>query len=131
MIMFTACALVTAPVWVMHTKSPSDVIAILLPKPAIAIVFLSLMAICSLLAFLLMNHWQPRVDATTAGIVNCAEPVFATLLALFLPRILGDFLGVGYPNEVFSIHLLVGGGLITLANTLVALAPPSSPPVVE
>jgi drug/metabolite transporter (DMT)-like permease len=131
MIMFAACALVTAPVWMMHTKSPSDVIAILLPKPACAIVFLSLMAICSLLAFLLMNHWQPRVDATTAGIVYCAEPVFATLLALFLPRILGNFLGVGYPNEVFTIHLLVGGGLITLANTLVALAPPSSPPVVE
>lgn len=125
MIMFAACSVVVAPVWIMHTQSPTDITAILTPTPAIAVVFLSLMVICSLVAFLLMNHWQPRVDATTAGIVYCAEPVFATVLALFLPEMLGRFLGIHYPNEVFTNHLLVGGGLITLANILVALAPPS------
>jgi drug/metabolite transporter (DMT)-like permease len=126
-IMFATCAVVTAPVWIMHTSSPSDLVVILLPKPAIAIVFVSLMVICSLVAFLLMNHWQPRVDATTAGIVYCAEPVFATVMALFMPQMLGRFLGVNYPNEVFTGHLVIGGGLITLANILVALAPPSAP----
>jgi drug/metabolite transporter (DMT)-like permease len=126
MIMFSACAVTVAPVWVMHTQSPSDLFMILLPKAAIATVFLSLTLICSLVAFLLMNHWQPRVDATTAGIVYCAEPVFATALALFLPGVLGGFLRINYPNETFTIHLLVGGGLITMANILIALAPPNS-----
>jgi len=126
-IMFSACAIIIAPVWVMHTQSPSDLFTLLLPKPAIGSVFLSLTVICSLVAFLLMNHWQPRVDATTAGIVYCAEPVFATALALFLPRMLGGFLGINYPNETFTIHLVVGGGLITMANIFIALAPPTSP----
>jgi drug/metabolite transporter (DMT)-like permease len=128
MIMFAAISVVIAPVWMVHTQSPSDVLAILAPRPSVMFVFLSLMLICSLIAFLLMNHWQPRVDATTAGIVYCAEPLFATVLALFLPEMLGRFLGIHYPNEVFTRHLIVGGGLITLANILVATAPPSLPP---
>jgi drug/metabolite transporter (DMT)-like permease len=123
-IMFAACAMVTAPVWIMHAESPGDITALLIPRPGIGIIFLSLTVICSLVAFLLMNHWQPRVDATTAGIVYCAEPLFATVLALFLPEILGPFLGIHYPNEVFTNHLILGGSLITVANILVALAPP-------
>jgi hypothetical protein len=59
----------------------------------------------------------------SVGIVYCAEPLFATVLALFLPQILGRFLGIHYPNETFTSHLLVGGGLITLANILISLAP--------
>ena len=124
MIMFAACAVVTAPVWIIHLHSPADLGAILALGLPFHTVFLSLMILCSLIAFLLMNHWQPYVDATTAGIVYCAEPLFATALALFLPPIFGRFLGIEYPNELFTVHLLVGGGLITLANILVALAPP-------
>jgi drug/metabolite transporter (DMT)-like permease len=123
MIMFATCAAVVAPVWILHLHSASDLAALLLPRPSVGIVFLSLMLICSLAAFLLMNHWQPYVDATTAGIVYCAEPLFATVLALFLPQILGRFLGIHYPNETFTSHLLIGGGLITLANILISLAP--------
>jgi len=123
MTMFATCAAVVAPVWMLHLHSAADLGAILFPKPSVGIVFLSLMLICSLAAFLLMNHWQPYVDATTAGIVYCAEPLFATVLALFLPQILGRFLGIHYPNETFTRHLLIGGGLITLANILISLAP--------
>lgn len=125
-VMFAACAAATAPVWIMHAQSPTDILALLMPRPAIAVVFVSLTIVCSLIAFLLMNHWQPKVDATTAGIVYCAEPLFATVLALFLPEMLGPFLRVHYPNEVFTNHLIIGGSLITLANVLVALAPPAA-----
>jgi len=124
-VMFAACALIVAPVWILHTTQPSDLAVLLRPQPAIGVLFLSLMLVCSLIAFLLMNHWQPHVDATTAGIVYCAEPLFATALALFLPQMLGQFLGVSYPNEVFTNHLILGGGLITLANVLISLSPPS------
>lgn len=124
MVMFAACAVVIAPVWIAHTKSPADIVTVLTLRPAFIVIFLSLMLFCSLIAFLLMNHWQPCVDATTAGIVYCVEPIFATALALFLPELLGRFLGIEYPNEVFTKHLLIGGGLITLANILVASAPP-------
>ena len=127
MIMFAACAVATAPVWIAHTKSVSDIAAFATPRASVAVVSLSLMIVCSLVAFLLMNHWQPRVEATTAGIVYCAEPVFATVMALFLPETLGRFLGIEYPNEAFTNHLLLGGGLITLANIIVALAPTASP----
>jgi drug/metabolite transporter (DMT)-like permease len=131
MIMFATCAVVLAPVWMTHAQSPWDFLAVLAPRPPVAIIFLSLMLICSLAAFLLMNHWQPHVDATTAGIVYCAEPLFATVIALFLPQMLGQFLGIGYPNEAFTTRLLLGGGLITLANILISLAPVHREPFVE
>lgn len=120
--MFGAIALVLAPVWIAHSQSISDV-AVIFATPAIASTFVSVMLICSIGAFLLMNHWQPRLDATSAGIIYCAEPVFATLLALFLPVPLGHWLGVDYANEKFTTHLLIGGGLITAANILISIRP--------
>jgi drug/metabolite transporter (DMT)-like permease len=122
-VMFAAVALVLAPVWLAQTHSPAD-LGVIFAQPAITALFLSLMLLCSMLAFLLMNHWQPHVDATSAGIIYCAEPVFATLLALFLPVPLGNWLGIEYPNETFTVHLLIGGSLITAANILIALQPP-------
>ena len=79
---------------------------------AIIIVF------CTLAAYLLMNVWQRHVTATEAGLVYCAEPVFASLLALFLPGIFSAWAGISYPNETVTTRLLIGGGLITAANVL-------------
>jgi drug/metabolite transporter (DMT)-like permease len=124
-IMFAAVALVLAPVWLGQTHSPAEIGALFL-RPAFAAVYLSLTLLCSLLAFLLMNHWQPHVDATSAGIIYCAEPIFATAFALFLPVPLGHWLGIEYANETFTLHLLLGGSLITAANILIALQPPRS-----
>lgn len=121
-VMFAACGLVLAPVWIAHSKTIGDVAVVLMSAKSIA-VFLSLTVLCSLLAFLLMNHWQPHVDATTAGIVYCAEPLFTTVMALLLPEVLGGWLGVTYPNEKFTQNLIIGGGLITVANVLIALQP--------
>ena len=91
------------------------------------VLFVSLTAICTLLAFLLMNHWQPHVEPTTAGIIYCAEPLFATGMALFMPAMMTKWLHIDYANEAFTPHLLLGGGLITAANVLIALKPFEEP----
>ena len=79
--------------------------------------------LCTLGAFMLMNHWQPKVTATEAGLIYCLESVFAALLALFLPAYLSRWIGFDYPNEAVTWQLLVGGGLITLANVALQLKP--------
>ena len=40
---------------------------------------------CTLVTFTLMNHWQRHLEATRAGLIYCAEPVWTSLAALFLP----------------------------------------------
>jgi drug/metabolite transporter (DMT)-like permease len=124
--MFFSIAAVLTPFVIAHSQSITDLRLLALSGPTVAI-FISLTLICSLLAFLLMNHWQPHIDATSAGIVYCSEPLFATAFALFLPIPLGHFLGIPYANETFTSHLLIGGGLITLANILISLLPAPKP----
>jgi drug/metabolite transporter (DMT)-like permease len=84
-----------------------------------AIGFLTIIVLlCTLAAYGLMNCWQRRVSATEAGLIYCAEPVFASFMALFLPEMLSRWAGITYANEELSPRLLVGGGLITVANVL-------------
>lgn len=85
---------------------------------------LALTAFCTLGAFTLMNTWQPRITATEAGLLYCVEPVFASLLALFLPAWFSAWGAFAYPNETATTNLLIGGGLITAANVLIQLQPP-------
>jgi drug/metabolite transporter (DMT)-like permease len=73
---------------------------------------------CTLAAFILMNTWQRRVTATEAGLIYCAEPVFASIMALFLPELFSHWAGISYANENLTARLLIGGGLITAANVL-------------
>jgi len=82
---------------------------------------------CTLGAFTIMNRWQPKITATEAGLIYCIEPVFASLLALFLPALFSRWAGLDYANERVTWHLLVGGGLITLANVLIQVKPPPKP----
>jgi len=86
---------------------------------------LALTAICTLAAFLLMNTWQPKITATEAGLIYCFEPIFGSLLALVLPAFFSVWCGIAYANETATWALLVGGGLITVANVLLQLRPPS------
>jgi drug/metabolite transporter (DMT)-like permease len=79
---------------------------------------------CTLGAFMLMNRWQRYVTATEAGLIYCLESVFAALLALCLPALLSRWFGFDYPNELVTWQLVVGGGLITLANVILQLKPP-------
>jgi drug/metabolite transporter (DMT)-like permease len=78
---------------------------------------------CTLGAFGLMNAWQPKITATEAGLIYCVEPIFCALMALFLPAIFSAWAAINYPNEHATTSLLIGGGLITLANVLVYLKP--------
>ncbi len=80
---------------------------------------------CTLGAFLLMNTWQPRISATEAGLIYCVEPIFGTLMAMFLPAYYSIWAGISYANETAGWTLLIGGGLITAANVLLQLRPPA------
>lgn len=83
---------------------------------------------CTLLAFLWMNRWQPQVSATTAGLVYCFEPVFASGLALFLPGWFSLLAGISYADETLTIPLLAGGSLILLANVVMQWPAGGRPP---
>jgi drug/metabolite transporter (DMT)-like permease len=79
---------------------------------------------CTLGSYTIMNRWQPKITATEAGLIYCVEPLFASVMALFLPALFSSWAGFDYRNEELTWHLLVGGGLITLANVLIQLNPP-------
>jgi drug/metabolite transporter (DMT)-like permease len=80
--------------------------------------------VCTLATFTIMNAWQPCITPTEAGLIYCAEPVFASAFALFLPNWVSAWGGIEYPNERATQAMLLGGGLITIANVLVQLKPP-------
>jgi drug/metabolite transporter (DMT)-like permease len=119
-VMFLAMALFAAPLAVLTAPEPAAWLRAF--DSAAAWGFLGLLVVFSTLGgYMLMNHWQPFVTATEAGLIYCIEPVFASLLALFLPAFFSRWAGISYTNETLTVHLLVGGGLITLANLLLHL----------
>lgn len=85
---------------------------------------LALTLFCTVAAFYLMNTWQPKISTTEAGLIYCVEPIFGSLMALFLPAIFSIWAAIHYANETATWTLLVGGALITLANVLLQLRPP-------
>lgn len=121
-IVFCVLALAVAP-------APS---AVLVPwtSPAWLGFTLVLTALCTIGAFLLMNRFQPSITATEAGLIYCTEPIFTSVLALFLPALLASWGRFTYENETLTWRLLAGGGLITAANLLLQLRPPARPAAV-
>lgn len=119
-VVFTAMSFATAPL-------PADVLR---PWGSGAfLVFTGLLTLfCTLGSFTLMVKWQPKITATEAGLLYCTEPLFTAVMALFLPAWFAGWAGVHYPNETLTWHLLLGGGLITLANVLLQLKPPARHP---
>lgn len=113
--MFSAMALATAP----------RLTDLLVPwtSPSWLAFTVLLTVFCTLISYTLMNRWQPKITATEAGLIYCVEPVFASLMALFLPALFSRWAGLDYPNEQLTWHLLLGGGLITLANVMIQLKP--------
>lgn len=79
---------------------------------------IALTVFCTLGSFLLMNNWQPHISATEAGLLYCAEPIFSSVLSLFLPGLFSAWALITYANEGLTPHLLIGGGLITVANVV-------------
>jgi drug/metabolite transporter (DMT)-like permease len=76
---------------------------------------------CSVGAYLLMNHWQPRISATEAGLIYTTEPVFTAIYVIFLPQWIAAFTGNGYANEIPGPAMIIGGGLILAANLLMQI----------
>lgn len=118
-VLFTLMAFGTAP-------HPADFFTPWASGPWLGFTLL-LTLFCTLGSYTLMNKWQPKITATEAGLIYCAEPVFTAVMALFLPAIFASWSAVDYPNERVTWHLLVGGGLITVANALIQLKPPAKP----
>lgn len=114
-LMFAVTALVVAPAAALAAGGPAPWVALLrLPRFVESVAVLAVA--CTAAPFLLMNHFQRRVTATEAGIIYCAEPMFACALALFAPAALATWMASPYENEPASARLLVGGALVTVAN---------------
>jgi drug/metabolite transporter (DMT)-like permease len=117
-VMFAAIAVVLLPVLFKDGLQSADFQRAFC-TPSINGLLIILTVICTLVAYGLMNRWQPHVHPTQAGLIYCVEPLFASLFALFLPRWLSTIAGLQYPNEVPTTNLLIGGSLITISNLLI------------
>ena len=116
-VMLLGTALVSAPL--VCVTAPDAAACLRAYASPAACGFLAIIIVFSTLAaFMVMNVWQRHVTATEAGLIYCSEPVFASLLALFLPAIFSSWANIHYANETLTLRLLVGGGLITAANIL-------------
>lgn len=126
-IMFVVNLLSILPTFFLTKPSWSEV-ALVCNSAPVLLFYAILTLFCTLAAYTMMNYWQPHIEATRAGLIYCAEPVFASLFALFLPQWFSGFAGVDYPNERVTANLLIGGGLITAANVLILLQAAYSSP---
>jgi drug/metabolite transporter (DMT)-like permease len=125
-VMFTTVAVVFCGLALATAPAPADCLRPLVSAPWLG--FLGLLTLfCTLGSFTLMNRWQPHITATEAGLIYCFEPVFASVMALFLPALFSRWAGFDYANETLTWQLLAGGGLITLANVLLQFRPPARP----
>jgi drug/metabolite transporter (DMT)-like permease len=77
--------------------------------PAIVRDMTLLVVLATVLAFLWMNTYQPRVSASRAALIYFLEPIFSSIFSVLL----------GF--ESVTNGLLVGGGLILAGNALVEL----------
>ncbi len=119
-VMFAAMSLMCVPVAGLTTPQAADWLRAY--QSAATLGFLGILVFFSTLGgYMLMNHWQRRVTATEAGLIYCAEPVFASTLALFLPAVFSRWGGIDYANEQVTLSLLTGGGLITAANLIIQI----------
>jgi len=118
--MFAVMSLVALPVALGTTKQPAHWLQMYGSAPAFGFLAV-LVVVCTLGAYRLMNRWQRQVTATQAGFIYCAEPLFASAFALFLPAWFSNWAAIPYPNETLTLSLLFGGAFITAANVIVHL----------
>src|SRR5437762_267854 len=119
-VMFAVMALVCLPVALVTTEQRTDWIRAYSSASTIGLMGF-LVVFCTFGGYLLMNRWQPHVTATQAGLIYCFEPIFASVFALFLPAWFSGWATIDYANEKLTANLLVGGGLITMADVLIQL----------
>ena len=117
-VMFGITALMALPVALWKMRSSADFIRAYSTREPLVLLGI-LIAACTLVAYVVMNYWQPQLPATEAGLIYGAEPVFASMFALFVPGMLSTWTGHAYGNERLTSSLLLGGSLIVLANVLI------------
>ncbi len=122
-VMFAVLTATALPVLAWRAGSWGEMRTAAFGSPAIVGCLVALTLLCTLCTFTLMNHWQRELEATEAGLIYCAEPVWTSLFALFLPAWLAWWTGCVYANETPTARMLVGGGLITVANICIQLRP--------
>ena len=122
-VMFTTQAAIFGLMAVVMAPS-TDALLVPWTSPAWLGFTVTLAVLCTYGSYTLMNTWQPKITATEAGLIYCIEPIFGTMMALFLPALFSVWAAIHYPNETATWALLVGGGLITIANVLLQLRPP-------
>jgi drug/metabolite transporter (DMT)-like permease len=120
-VMFAGVTALLIPVVLWTMRGASEVRLLFATPIALALLFI-LCVPCTVVAFSLMNRYQPDVSASEAGIIYGAEPLFASVLALFLPSFLGSWAGVRYDDEQLTGQLLIGGGLVVAANVLLQVS---------
>lgn len=118
LVMYAVSALLFLPLVLVSAPTLGACVTVFSSWPVVGMM-LALVCGCTLLAYGLMNHWQSSVTATEAGVIYSVEPLYASLFALFLPAWLSAWAGVNYANEQLTTNLLLGGGLITVANILI------------
>ena len=126
-VMFLVMALIALPVCGLTMNRASDLVVIFQSPVVLGLTGILIVA-CTMISYVVMNRWQPQVPATDAGLIYAVEPVFASLFALFLPAWFAALGGFHYPNEKFTLTLVLGGGLITAANVLIQFRPTKSAP---
>jgi drug/metabolite transporter (DMT)-like permease len=119
-VMFATIVVLIAPVALLTAPSLQAVAVAYQSREALLFAGVLTLA-CTVAAYSLMNYWQPHVSATEAGLIYCVEPLFASLFAAVLPGWLSIFAGITYSNEILTSRLVIGGGLITIANLLIQL----------
>ncbi len=126
LVMFLVTALLALPVSLVTANDPRDWL-VAYASPAVIGLTAILVIFCTMTAYVMMNYWQRHVPAAEAGLIYGAEPVFASLFALFLPGWFSALALFEYPNEKVTGSLLVGGGLVTAANILIQIRAISAP----
>jgi drug/metabolite transporter (DMT)-like permease len=86
---------------------------------------------CSVMAFRLMNTFQPEVSPVQAASIYTTEPVFATLWALWVPGVVGPMVGLDEPSERAGLTLILGGALIVIGNVIGLAGPQDAPAPAE
>jgi len=113
-----------------HTGSVREVASLSASLPLGALL-LALTLLSTLMPFLLMNRYQRHVSPAEAGVIYGAEPVMASLLALFVPALLTPLAGQDYVNERLSLRLVAGAALVTLSPFLLRRGTGEQPVVAE
>lgn len=125
LVMFTVVASLFLGAALALGSSPAAVVAPF-RSPSWLAFTLGLSFACTVGAITLMNAFQPFLNPAEAGVIYATEPVWASIMALFLPAWISLWSGLDYPNESLTAKLLIGGGLVTLANIVIQWHPPAA-----